>query len=103
MWVLFFVDLLFFFSPPTSLPTHPFLVFLQHGVDLSKGYIIIRFSDWPQLQMQARADKSRRANPRAQLAKAAGSQVGMNGASALPLPPRTQSCKRVAKSVAGRL
>ncbi|KAL2297858.1 hypothetical protein Nmel_016423, partial [Mimus melanotis] len=45
-----------------------------HSVDLSKGCVIIRFSDWPQLPMQARADKSRRANPGAQLAEAAGGQ-----------------------------
>lgn len=97
LWVCFFLLSLF-----PSLPTHPFLVFLQHSVDLSKGCVIIRFSDWPQLPMQARADKSRRANPGAQLAKAAGGQVGMNGASALPPAPRTwQSrclapCERVA-------
>lgn len=84
-----------------SLPTHPFLVFLQHSVDLSKGCVIIRFSDWPQLPMQARADKSRRANPGAQLAKAAGSQVGMNGASALPPAPRTWQSRCLAPCESG--
>lgn len=93
--------LLFFVVSFPSLPTHPFLVFLQHSVDLSKGCVIIRFSDWPQLPMQARADKSRRANPGAQLAKAAGGQVGMNGASALPPAPRTWQSRCLAPCESG--
>lgn len=95
------MGLLFFLSLFPSLPTHPFLVFLRHSVDLSKGCVIIRFSNWPQLPMQARADKSRRANPGAQLAKAEGGQVGMNGASALPPAPRTWQSRCLAPCESG--
>uniref|UniRef100_U3KCZ9 TBC1 domain family member 16 n=1 Tax=Ficedula albicollis TaxID=59894 RepID=U3KCZ9_FICAL len=77
------------------------LVLRKHSVDLSKGCVIIRFSDRPQLPVQARADKSRRANPGAQLAKAAGGQVGMNGASALPPAPRTWQSRCLAPCESG--
>lgn len=95
------MDLLVLLSLFPSLPTHPFLVFLQHGADLSQGCVIIRFSDRPQLPVQGRADKSRRANPVAQLAKAAGGQVGMNGAGALPPAPRTWQSQCLAPRESG--
>lgn len=75
------------FPKPTYSPS--FSVVSQHSAELSKGYVIIQFSDWPRLQMQGRADRSRGRlqEPGGPRLRAAGNEWGR----ALP-PLQGQRC-----------